>query len=151
MREIKFRGKCVDTGKWVYGYYIKHLPYTPSPMCSPDMLEEMKRKDEEATQHKIAQDQFSDWNMPRGINVMDVKPETVGQYTGLTDKNGVEIYEGDIISVTDELNTNFRCRVTFMGGAFFGMLMDSDDVAFNIQWTAKNGVVIGNIHEGVKE
>ena len=32
MREIKFRGKRVDNGEWVYGNYVKHLPYTPAPM-----------------------------------------------------------------------------------------------------------------------
>lgn len=111
MREILFRGKRIDNGQWVYGYYLV-----------------------KSERHII-------WD--RGnILLHNVNKDTIGQFTGLTDKNGLNIFEGDVVETTNDTGEKFIDEVKW----------EKWDCSFRIAkcYFFKDGIVIGNIHNNPK-
>lgn len=133
MREIKFRGKLLNSGKWAYGNL--DIKKTGTAIITPD---------------KTALGTYG-----------RVEPETIGQYTGLHDKKGQEIYEGDIVRFPandeyDEVNyISYECwfdsRDTFKYGwhfsrsKFHGCLCGGNSCV-SMEW-ARQLEVIGNVHD----
>ena len=129
MREILFRGKRLGNGEWVEGYLYEHEPALVGIASENDVPEPSK--------WFIARTGFADWNMPRPVEFVEIDPSTVGQYTGMIDKNGNRIFEGDILSIWNDRND----VVVFEDGAF---IMEDTEIPMRF---AIKFEVIGNIHD----
>lgn len=130
MREILFRGKRVDNGEWVYGYYVKQV-------------------DAFGAVHRI----YHSASDPDDSNaVYEIDKKTVGQFTGLTDKNGKKIFEGDIVKFNTETYTSIRDTIGVVGyyNSSYGIayennrhFLEFNNMSMYVRWYE----IIGNIHD----
>ena len=131
MREILFRGRRIDNGEWQTGYLAGF------GLITDGEPEDISRKF--GWYH--GQDVY--------VGLCEVVPETVGQFTGLTDKNGTKIFEGDIIGREDRNGETYAVGVVKYGtfncsccDGVYGWFIDGGDIR-DIDYYE----VIGNIHD----
>ena len=140
MREILFRGKSIKTNQWIYGGF--HI-WEKRQVCA---LSNDSLKDDEIS-YVITVNSFADWNMPRTMQAVEVIADTVGQYTGLTDRNGNKIFEGDIVNILTE-NEEIGVIVYEDGGFIVHADKFSIDIIYKINRTDVE--VIGNKYDNPK-
>jgi uncharacterized phage protein (TIGR01671 family) len=130
MRDYKFRGKRVDNGEWVHGNSLnlgdRHfiIPTITNGSWSKDRL-----------------------SLKFLSPCYEVDPATVGQYTGLKDKNGRGIYEGDVVEMIGAYGVPFRREAKYVNGYYIPLVKIEYGYNAIDTYNPSEYEVIGNIHE----
>ena len=137
MREILFRGKRCDNGEWVQGYYIRAEHHWHNHGIHKDWI-------------TLGASANGGWFALH--NKYAVKSETVGQFTGLTDKNGKKVFENDIIVICyetdgEEFSETKKVRYNEKECCWYPMRWEECCEHCDHYTEVKSIEVIGNIHD----
>lgn len=126
-----FRAKRIDNGEWIYGGYCE----TPPPMQAFGELPPPR-----VSIYCEHPNTLSDWGMPRQMGLIDVDLATVNQCTGLKDKDGQLVFDGDIVDCIDDIMEICWCSD---GACFEGWKVKRNTYSILIH-AAESVHVIGN-------
>lgn len=144
MREILFRGKRIDNGEWICSGNIFHLNENGGEYYIPNINTKC------TTTHEC--NSIGEYGNISAIvckndtRLYKVNPETVGQFTGLTDKNGKKIFEGDIVKVSHGGST-YYAKIEWDDGSFWVANHDIQMPSYISEVSKTYLEIIGNIHD----
>lgn len=149
MREILFKAKRLDNGEWVEGYYCQ----LPKPSLGATIIANGDLCAEDVADYilVIKCRQHSNFSNSYPLEVVEceyyeIDPETICQYTGLTDKNGKRIWENDIVRIEDSMDEGIG-NIEFYGGMWYVDGEPSNSLYDIVEYDDADIEVIGNIFD----